>query len=85
MNLGDVLGQSPRNRVPEGAIPTSGEVPGPANDAAAVCGAASVQSVSPPPARVGEAPEHPPAFARPGWPSGSGMASFGKQYRQDQG
>ena len=41
---------APRQRVPAGAIPTSGQVPGPANDAAAVCSAASVQSVSPAPA-----------------------------------
>jgi phospholipase C len=85
LNLGDVLERQPRHGVPAGAIPTSSEVPGPANDAAAVCSAASVQSVSPPPARHGEAPERPPALARPGWPSGSGMASFGKQYRQGQG
>jgi phospholipase C len=85
MNLGDVLEREPRHGVREGAIPTSSQVPGPANDAAAVCSATSVQSVSPPPARLGEPPENQPEFARPGWPSGSGMASFGKQYRQDQG
>src|SRR6266568_3129553 len=37
-NLGDVLLRQPRRPVPAGAIPTSAEVAGPANDAAAVCG-----------------------------------------------
>ena len=85
MNIGDVLAPVPGHGVPEGAIPTSAQVPGPANDAAAVCSAASVQSVSPPPSQAGEPRENSQAFVRPGWPSGSGMASFGKQYRQEQG
>jgi phospholipase C len=85
LSIGDVLLPHPRGGVPAGAIPTSGEVPGPANDAAAVCSAASVQSVSPPPARSGEPQDNQAQLARPGWPSGSGMAAFGSQYRQGQG
>jgi phospholipase C len=84
LNLGDVLESVPRPGVPESAIPTSSQVPGPANDAAAVCSAASVQSVSPPPSRSGEPPENAQGLVRPGWPSGSGMAAFGKQYRRDE-
>jgi phospholipase C len=52
-DLGEVLERHPRHPVPPGAIPTSAEVPGPASDAAAVCGIHSVQSVSPAPVRMG--------------------------------
>ena len=83
LDLGTVLHSHPRRHVPQGAIPTSSQVPGPANDAAAVCSAASVQSVSPPPAQFGDAPDSPAPYARSGWPTGSGMAGFGSQYRKD--
>ncbi len=60
-------------------------MPGPANDAAAVCSASSVQSVSPPPAQFGQAPEHTHAYVRSGWPTGSGMAGFGSQLKKNLG
>jgi len=78
-DLGDVLARHPCHRVPAGAIPTSAEVPGPANDAAAVCSAASVPSVSPEPVRFGRHPGGRPSIPRSGWPSGSGMAAFGRK------
>jgi hypothetical protein len=59
-------------------LPRAARCPGPANDAAAVCSAASVQSVSPPPVRFGEPLEGQPVFPKSGWPTGSGMAGFGK-------
>jgi len=82
LDLGVVLDRHPHHPVPAGAIPTSAEVPVPANDAAAVCSASSVQSVSPPPVRHGQ-PRLPyvPVIATSGHPSGSGMAAFGKQKR----
>jgi phospholipase C len=78
-NLGDVLERHPGHHVAAGAIPTSAEVPGPANDAAAVCSAASVQSVAPAPVRFGKSPLARPVFPRSGWPTGSGMAGFGRK------
>ena len=83
LNLGDVLHRSPRP-IPAGAIPTSSKVPGPADDAAAVCSAASVQSVSPAPAHTGKRPAAAPKLFLPGVPTGSGMAGFGRQYRNSQ-
>jgi phospholipase C len=80
MNLGEVLERFPRHRVPAGAIPTSAEVPGPADDAAAICSAASVQSVSPPPVGLGTPDGEPPVIPRSGWPTGSGMAGL-RKYR----
>jgi phospholipase C len=79
LNLGDVLERSPRHGAPAGAIPTSSDVPGPADDAAAVCSAASVQSVSPPPTHFGKPPGDRPVLPRSGWPTGSGMAGFGRK------
>jgi phospholipase C len=84
LDLGSVLHSHPRPHVRHGAIPTSSQVPGPADDAAAVCSAASVQSVSPPPARFGKAPDQRQPFVRSGWPTGSGMAGFGSQYRKNR-
>ncbi|HTB78020.1 MAG TPA: alkaline phosphatase family protein [Polyangiaceae bacterium] len=81
-DLGEVLERVPRNHVPAGAIPTSAQVPGPANDAAAVCSATSVQSVSPPPVLFGS-PNGNPGVGRPGFPTGSGMAGLGKKLRDD--
>jgi hypothetical protein len=83
LNLGDVLERAPGHRVPAGAIPTSGEVSGPADDAAAICSATSVQSVSPPRARLGRHRGDRPAPVRSGWPTGSGMAGFGRKLRKD--
>jgi phospholipase C len=85
LSLGLVLDRHRQPSVPPGAIPTSSQVPGPANDAAAVCSASSVQSVSPPPARAGQPPEHKHPYSLPGWPTGSGMAGLGEQFRKGQG
>jgi len=84
-DLGQVLRFDRRPSVPPGTIPTSDEVPGPASGAAAVCSAASVQSVSPAPTRVFR---HnlaaAPVLPRSGFPTGSGMAGFGRDFRSDQ-
>ncbi len=81
-SLGDVLDRRPRRPVPAGAIPTSAEVPGPANDAAAVCSATSVQSVSPAPKHRGRPLPYAPVLS--GSPSGSGMVDFGRAHKRDQ-
>jgi phospholipase C len=83
-NLAELLKSEPRNRVPAGAIPTSDQVPGPANDAAAVCSASSVQSVSPAPVRHGTHPhaDFTAPLARSGYPTGSGMAGLGKEFKK---
>jgi phospholipase C len=83
-NLGQVLERSPLRPVHAGAIPTSSQVPGPANDAAAVCSATSVQSTLPPPRHIGIRPDRIPAPAQSGSPSGAGMVAFGRTYRKDQ-
>ena len=80
-DLGEVLDRVPRRGVPADAIPTSSQVPGPANDAAAVCSATSVQSVSPPPVRIGEPLGGQSVLPTSGWPTGSGMAGFGKKLK----
>jgi phospholipase C len=82
-NLGRILEREPRRHIlPPGAIPTSGQVPGPATDADAVCSAKSVQSVSPPPVRHGHGVFEPPLLSRSGYPSGSGMANLGPELRK---
>jgi phospholipase C len=83
LDLAAVLHSGPRPHVPEDAIPTSSQVPGAATGAAAACSAASVGSVSPPPARSGYAPGSSLPSARSGWPTGSGMSALGGQYRKD--
>jgi phospholipase C len=80
-NLNHVLVKYARPSVPSGAIPRSSDVPGPANDAAAVCSAASVQSVSPLPVRKGGPGSDAPPIATSGWPTGSGMAGLGAQLK----
>jgi phospholipase C len=80
-NLGDVLLPARIPLAARGTIPTSSQVPGPDNDADAVCSATSVQSVSPAPVGSGDPPGNAAMLARPGWPSGSGMVNFGKQLR----
>jgi phospholipase C len=54
-NLGQVLLRRPRRPVPPGTIPTSSDVPGPADPKLAVCSVRSVQSISPPPVLHGRA------------------------------
>ncbi len=83
LNLGRVLDSHPHPPVPASAIPTSSDVPGPKNDASAVCSAKSVQSVSPPPVHTGQRPAHPTPLVRSGWPTGSGMVGLGKELRKD--
>jgi phospholipase C len=51
LNLLQVLRPGHSQPVPQSAIPTSSQVPGPTTDAAAVCSISSVQSVSPAPVR----------------------------------
>src|SRR5262249_15857918 len=80
-NLGEVLERHPRSEVRRGAIPTSSQVMGPVSDAAAICSADSVQSVSPAPVHRGKRPEHAPALSRSGSPSGAGMVNFGREFR----
>jgi phospholipase C len=87
LDLALVLRDRPvRHPTDPAVIPTSSQVPGPADGAAAVCNANSVQSVSPPP--VGHhhrALDHGAAvLPRSGFPSGSGMAEFGRQHRKDK-
>ncbi|GIH12450.1 hypothetical protein Raf01_06220 [Rugosimonospora africana] len=82
-NLAQVLEHKPRRPVPAGAIPTSGQVIGPVADADAVCGADSVQSVSPAPVHVGHGHGHGgPKTHRSGTPTGAGMDNFGRELRQ---
>jgi len=83
-NLGQVLQRSARRGVPAGAIPTSSQVLGPVSDAAAICSADSVPSVSPAPTQVGEPPAEAPALSPSGVPTGAGMVGFGRQYRKGQ-
>ena len=81
-NLRQALHGHHRRPVPPGAIPTSGQVLGPADGAAATCEAGSVQSVSPPPLRR---VHHPGGFVRSAAPPdsmiGAGMVAFGRKYR----
>jgi phospholipase C len=84
-NLGQVLERSPRRPVPAGAIPSSGQVLGPVSDAAAVCSAGSVPSVSPAPVHAGRRPADAPASSLPGTPWAAGMAEFSRRYRKSQG
>ncbi len=65
--------------VPPGAIPASAQVFGPVDDADAICSADSVQSVSPPPLRVGHGPRSDVLIPRSGTPTGSGMAGLGRE------
>jgi len=83
-DLGRVLERYPRRPVPDGAIPTSSQVLGPVSDAAAMCSADSVQSVSPAPVVRGRRPATAPVLSPSGVPSGAGMANFGRQYRAGQ-
>ena len=82
LDLGMVLRDQPRrNPVAASAIPTSSQVVGPVNDAAAICGASSVQSLSPSPVHQGAGPSRPGYVAASGSPSGAGMVNFGKELR----
>ena len=80
MNLAQVLNRHVTAPVPQSAIPTSSQVPGPSGDAAALCSAASVQSVSPAPVpgRQGHS-ERVPAG---GYPTQLGMGPLAQRYRK---
>ena len=82
-DLGQVLDSKPRRPVPAGAIPTSSQVLGPVSDAAAMCSADSVPSVSPAPVRKGTPPSERPEQYKSGHPTGSGMDAFGREFRQN--
>src|SRR5262245_24081280 len=84
MDLSQVLRHPVRQPVPESAIPTSSQVPGPADDAAAVCSAASVQSTSPAPVGKGEKGAVK-VLPRPGHPTGTGMAGLARHHREGTG
>src|SRR5262249_19610364 len=87
MNLAQVLRHEVREPVPQSAIPTSDQVPGPTGEAATVCSAASVQSVSPAPVPGdkdnNDADESrfrvPP---RGGYPTQLGMGALARKYRR---
>src|SRR5262249_58682268 len=81
MDLSQVLRHPVRHPVPESAIPTSSQVPGPADDAAAVCSAASVQSTSPAPVGKGEKGAVK-VLPRSGYPTGTGMARAARHPRE---
>ncbi len=82
-DIGQVLRRERRPAVPPGVIPVSSDVPGPASDAAAVCSASSVQSVSPAPVgRHQFAEAH--VLHKPGFPTGAGMVGFGQEFRKGQ-
>jgi phospholipase C len=83
-DLGRVLRDAPRRHpVNPAVIPASSQVMGPVSDAAAICSAGSVQSVSPPPVRHGKRPHDArPVQRRSGYPSGAGMVEFGRQHKK---
>jgi phospholipase C len=84
-NLGRVLLDRPRRHpVPAGAIPTSAQVFGPADDADAICSADSVQSVSPKPLHAGKGPHSDVLIPRSGTPTGAGMVGLGRELRAKQ-
>lgn len=58
---------------------------GPVNDAAAVCSADSVQSVSPEPLQRGHRKPGTRVLPQSGSPTGAGMVEFGKEYRKEHG
>ena len=82
-DLGQVVDSKPRRPVPAGTIPTSSQVFGPVSDAAAICTADSVLSVSPAPVRKGTPPSERPEQYKSGHPTGSGMDAFGREFRQN--
>jgi phospholipase C len=82
MDLSQALLRKVRQPVPQSAIPTSSQVPGPANDAAAFCSAASVQSTSPAPISKGKEPAAAHVLPQSGYPDGTGMAGLARHHRK---
>jgi phospholipase C len=85
MDLRQVLNRKVRHPVPESAIPTSSQVPGPANDAAAFCSAASVQSISPSPVSKGNKSAAARVLPQSGYPTGIGMGGLARNYQKETG
>jgi phospholipase C len=84
MDLRQVLRDEARHPVPPGLIPTSSQVPGPATDAAAVCSAASVQSVSPAPVSKGKRKPGVRPLPQSGYPTGTGMGELARHYTRGE-
>jgi len=82
MDLAQVLQRKPGTPVPQTAIPTSSQVPGPATDAAAFCSAASVQSVSPLPASRHGGVTVPAVSPSAGGPTATAMGGLARRYRK---
>src|SRR5215472_10451771 len=82
MDLRQVLNKKVRQPVPQSAIPASSQVPGPADDAAAVCSAASVQSTSPNPVAKGKKDADARVLPQSGYPTGTGMAGLARHYQK---
>lgn len=84
-DLGDVLDRRPSHRFRRPEIPTSSQVLGPVSDAAAVCSADSVRSVSPEPLHRGHRQPGARVLPQSGSPTGAGMVGFGQEYRKEHG
>ena len=82
MDLRQILNKKVRQPVPETAIPTSSQVPGPADDAAAFCSAASIQSVSPSPVSKGKKDTDARVLPQSGYPTGTGMGGLARHYHK---
>ena len=82
-DLAQVLQRKVRTPVPQSAIPTSSQVPGPTDDLAAVCSAASVQSVSPPPVSERTTAAVTGAQPRPGHPVRTGIGRLAHHYQKE--
>jgi phospholipase C len=76
LDLRQVLNSKVRQPVPESAIPTSSQVPGPASDAAAFCSATSTQSTSPSPVSKGKPNAAARGLPESGYSTGTGMAGL---------
>ncbi|HVB44453.1 MAG TPA: alkaline phosphatase family protein [Streptosporangiaceae bacterium] len=83
MDLSQVLRHEAGSPVPASAIPTSGQVPGPADDAAAVCGVGSVQSVSPLPTSKGGRAAGASALPRSAGPAETAMGRLARSHRPE--
>jgi phospholipase C len=83
MDLRQVLNRKVRQPVPESAIPTSSQVPGPADDAAAFCSATSTQSTSPAPVSKGKKSAAARVLPQSGYPTGTGMAGLARHYQKE--
>jgi hypothetical protein len=83
MDVSQVLNRKVRQPVPQSAIPTSSQVPGPADDAAAFCSATSTQSTSPAPVSKGKKSAAARVLPQSGYPTGTGMAGLVRHYQKE--